>query len=54
MEIICDKKGTAIEAVLSKDEQLMLLKINNQRIKEQQNDTNGTDNSHLDSPSEGD
>ncbi len=54
MEIIYDKKGNAIEAILSKEEQLFLLKKNNQLIKEQQNDPNGTDNSHLDSPSEGD
>lgn len=53
MEIVFDKKGNAIEAVLSKDEQLMLLKENNKRIKEQQNDANGTSNSHLDSSSTG-
>lgn len=54
MEIIFDKKGNAIEAILSKEEQLILLKKNNQLIKEQQNDTNGASNSHLDSPSKGD
>lgn len=54
MKIIFDKKGNAIEAVLSKDEQLILMKKNNQLIREQQNDTNGTSNSHLDSSSKGD
>lgn len=67
MEIILDKKGNAIEAVLDKEEQLALLKENNKRARKyiiskltQLNqgigsyDTNGTSNSHLDSSSTGD
>lgn len=34
MEIIYDKKGNAIEAILSKEEQLELLRENNKRAKD--------------------